>query len=327
MPDWSVFLLSALAVMVAGSGLALCADVLAQRTGLGALWFGAVFVALVTSLPELVTDVAAVRRGAADLALGDLFGSSMGNMAILAAMTLLFHTRRLLQRAALEHVLTSTLAISVTAVALLFISTGSTWAVAGVGVGPLVIAVVYALGTFAIRERQAEAARAEEREMGGALPLVVAQVGFVVAAAVILVAGPFLARSADHLADQTGLGETFFGSFALALVTSLPELAVSVAAIRIGAVNLAIANLMGSNATNMALLVALDIASPGANVLAAAAPGVQAAAAAAIILMAVGTSSIVLKAERVRLPVDLAAVLILAGYVLSLWAIYDVRGS
>jgi len=131
-------------------------------------------------------------------------------------------------------------------------------------------------------------------------------------------------ETADGL---VGLGETFFGSFALALVTSLPELAVSVAAIRIGAVNLAIANLMGSNATNMALLVALDIASPGANVLAAAAPGVQAAAAAAIILMAVGTSSIVLKAERVRLPVDLAAVLILAGYVLSLWAIYDARGS
>src|SRR3989304_915922 len=153
--------------MVAGSGLALCADVRAQRTGLGALWFGAVFVALVTSLPELVTDVAAVRRGAADLALGDLFGSSMGNMAILAAMTLLFHTRRLLQRAALEHVLTSTLAISVTAVALLFISTGSTWAVAGVGVGPLVIAVVYALGTFAIRERQGGGGRAEGGGGGG----------------------------------------------------------------------------------------------------------------------------------------------------------------
>ena len=94
--DWVVFLASAGVVIAAGVGLAFCADVLAERTGLGALWFGAVVVAVVTSLPELVTDVSAVRRGAPTLALGDLFGSSMANMAILASVTLVFPARRLL---------------------------------------------------------------------------------------------------------------------------------------------------------------------------------------------------------------------------------------
>lgn len=326
MPDWLVFLIAAGAIVIAGSGLAFCADVIADRTGLGGLWFGAVFVAFVTSLPELVTDVSAVRRGAITLALGDLFGSSMANMAILASVALLFSARRLLQRAALEHVLTAALATSQTAVALVFIEMNPGWSVLGVGPGVIVIAVLFLFGTLAIRERQAAAGVAEEREIAPGLPFPTAIVGFAVAAAVILVAGPFLAKSADHLAEQTGLGESFFGSFALALVTSLPELAVSTAAIRIGAVNLAIANLMGSNAMNMMLLLPLDVASAG-DLLSFADPGVQTAAAAAILLMAIGTSSIVLKAQRGRLPLDVAAMVILAAYAMGLWAVHSAGTS
>jgi len=323
--DWVVFLASASVVIAAGVGLALCADVLAERTGLGALWFGAVVVALVTSLPELVTDVSAVRRGAPALALGDLFGSSMANMAILASVTLVFPARRLLQRAALEHVLTAALAIAVTSLALVFISARQSWSIGGLAIGPAIVALAYVVGTYLVRERQAAAGVIEERELPLRLPLQVAVAGFLILAAAIFAAGPLLARSADRLADQTGLGETFFGSFALALVTSLPELSVSIAAIRIGAFNLAIATLMGSNATNMALLLPLELAYRPGSILTAAGPDLQIAATAAIFLMAIGTAAIVLKAERGRLPLDFAAVLMLVGYVGGLWAIYDLR--
>jgi cation:H+ antiporter len=110
---------------------------------------------------------------------------------------------------------------------------------------------------------------------------------------------------------------------ALALVTSLPELAVSISALRIGAQNLAIASLIGSNATNMALLLPLDIAYRDGPLLEEGGPALLVAAGAAVLLMSIGTMAIVLKAERGRMPVDVAALLMLATYAVGLWAIYD----
>src|SRR3990172_12419645 len=97
------FLLSGAVVVVAGSVLARMADAISEHTGLGRLWVGAVLLAAATSLPELATDVAAVRIGAPDLAVGDLFGSSLANMLILALIDLLLPRRRLFGEAAFDH--------------------------------------------------------------------------------------------------------------------------------------------------------------------------------------------------------------------------------
>ncbi len=321
MQDWALFALSAAVIVVAGAALAVFADVIIRRTGLGALWFGAVVVALVTSLPELTTGISAVRRDAPGLALGDLFGSSMANMAILAFVTLAFTKRRLLQHVALENVLTAMLAVALMALALVFISVDSLPSIAGVGLGVLAIGAVYVLGTISIRERQASATE-DEMPPASSITFKTALWGFAAAVLLIVIAAPQLVASADTLAERTGLGDTFFGTLGLALVTTLPELAVSVSALRIGAQNLAIANLLGSNATNMALLLPVGIAYKGDSLLGQAGEGEIVAAATAILLMSIGTIAIVLRAERQRLPVDLAAVLMLVVYVLGLWAVY-----
>jgi cation:H+ antiporter len=324
MTDWLTFAAAALIIVGAGSALAVFAEVIVSRTGLGALWFGAVAVALVTSLPELVTDISAARDGAPDLALGDLFGSSMANMGILAAVTLVFSTRRLLQRAALENVLSAMLATALTGLAIMAMVTDSLPDLGNVGSGSLALFLAYAVGSVMIRERQSAAQLDElERVIAAGMRLRVAVAGFLIAALFIVLAGPQLASSAGTLAARTGLGETFFGALALALVTSLPELAVSVAALRMGAQNLAIANLMGSNATNMALIFAVDIAYTDGPILENADPSLVVAGGGAIVLMAIGTMAIILKAERHRLPVDLAAVLMLAAYLFSLVAVYN----
>ncbi len=326
MPDWLIFAFAALLIVVGGATVAVCADVISHQTRIGVLWFGTVVVALVTSLPELVTDVSAVRDHAPALAMGDLFGSSMANMAILATVTLIFRARRLLQRVALEHVLTATLAIVLSALAVLFISSQSAWTVGRFGIGPLVLFIVYVGGNLAIRDRQSNAVvEHEEERVGTLLPLRTARIGFVLGAVAILVAGPFLASSADTLATQSGLGEGFFGSFVLAIITSLPELAVSITAIRVGALNLAIANLLGSNATNMALLLPLEIAYAPGSILGTAGPEIQTAAAASVLLMAIGISAIVLRSERSRTGFDMAAVLMLVSYFFGLWAVYQAR--
>lgn len=90
----------------AGTALAQFGEAIAQRTRVGRLWIGAVLLAGATSLPELGTDISATRMGALDLALGDLFGSSMANMAILLFVDLAHPSGSIFVDASRTHVLT-----------------------------------------------------------------------------------------------------------------------------------------------------------------------------------------------------------------------------
>src|SRR5690348_15189438 len=83
-----ILLLSGVAVVAAGVLLGVSGDQIASITGLGEMWTGWIMLAGATSLPEFVTDVSAVRLNSANLAAGDLFGSSLTNMAILAMIVM-----------------------------------------------------------------------------------------------------------------------------------------------------------------------------------------------------------------------------------------------
>jgi cation:H+ antiporter len=87
--------------------------------------------------------------------------------------------------------------------------------------------------------------------------------GFAMASLVIVLAAPYLAEASGEIAELSGLGGTFVGTTLVAMSTSLPELVASLAALRMGAADLALGNILGSNVFNMALLLPLDLAYPG----------------------------------------------------------------
>lgn len=259
-----------LAAIVAGAGtvLARAADAIADATGLGRLLVGSVLLAAATSLPELAVDVAAVRAGHADLAAGDLLGSSLMNLLILAGFDLCRRNgRKMLSREAASHALSATLAIAVTGLAgCAILTAGRLPAVSVFGIGgwSWAILVAYLLGARMLFIDQRISARLAPDQMPqeqgdiwrpGAI--------FLCAAAVLVTAGPCLAAVGAELADRSGLGGTFVGTTLVALTTSLPELVASLAAIRLGAIDLAIGNVFGSNAFNMIMFVPLDAACPG----------------------------------------------------------------
>ena len=84
--------------------------------------------------------------------------------------------------------------------------------------------------------------------------------GFVLAAFGLLITAPMLVLSADAIAVEGGLSETFVGTLVVGLTTSFPEVAATVAAVRLGALDLAVGNIFGSNAFNMCILFAMDVA-------------------------------------------------------------------
>ena len=306
------FTLLAVVVAAAGTVLAMTAETIAEATGLGRLVVGSLLLAGATSLPELTVDISAVRAGAVDIAVGDLFGSSLMNLLILAVVDLAQRSGRpMLSREAAAHALPATLGIALTALAAMAVLVGGRLphvSFLGIGGWSWAIVIAYLLGFRMVFINQRITARtvadAEPRSTTTTphrhrLPAALA--AFAVAALVICVAGPRLAHAASSIADRTGLGGTFVGTTLVAITTSLPELVASIVAVRAGAHDLAIGNVFGSNAFNMVLLAPLDACHSG-SLFAALSPGHAITALAGVVATAVAVLGQLYRVER-RLPI------------------------
>jgi cation:H+ antiporter len=320
------FIASGLVVVLAGTALARYADAIAETTRLGRLWIGSVLLAGATSLPELTTDIAAVKIGATDLAAGDLFGSSMANMLILAGIDLL-PPREVLRQAAFDHALAASLAISLNALATVFVLVGPDFCFLWIGPGSLLLFLVYLSGTRAVyRHATRESLTAEAPVPSEVIErppsLRRAVLGFAVAALLVLAAAPAFAWSATGIAEITGLGNTVVGTWLVGLATSLPELVACIAAVRLGAFDLAVGNLFGSNAINMAIFFPLDLVEPG-SLFAVLDPAHALSGMLAVVLMSLGLAAIVYRAERRFAMLEPSSALMVVVYGLGMWLLYQ----
>jgi cation:H+ antiporter len=286
-----------------------------------------------TSLPEIATDVSAALADAPDLAVGDLFGSSMANMAILALVDLVYRGR-VWTRVGLGQARLATVAIALTSVALLGLLVPQPIAIGWIGIETIVIVVGYLAATAWIR-RSRRTGRHEQDGSGEVIAPIgwgsEANVGvpfrhvvarFALAAGVVLVSAPFVALSAEGIARETGVGQTFVGTFLLAATTSLPELVASLTAVRIGAHDVAVGNLFGSNAFNMVALLAADLAYFPGPILSAVAPAQAVAGVGAILLMALALAAVIHGTETRIRRLEPDAVAVLLVYVLLLGAVW-----
>ena len=149
-----------------------------------------------------------------------------------------------------------------------------------------------------------------------------ARTWFIGAALLILLAAPLFANAAKRIAELSGLGATFIGTLLVGFCTSLPELVASVAAVRLGSIDLAVGNLFGSNAFNMILLFAMDLADPSTPVFAVLSPSHALTALFSIVLMSLGMAAILFRTEpRFRLLAP-SSTLMLLFYAIGMWMLY-----
>lgn len=337
---WAVFVVSAVAVGGAGWQLARQGDRISAQTGLSGLWVGAMLIAAATSLPEIITDVSAAAIDEPNLAAGDLFGSSMANMLILAVIDLMHRRRRVLQTVSQGHGVVAMLAVALTVLAAAFIITDSPLSIGHVGLETLVLAVVYLLGTrIVFRQEYVEALariaarNTEDSDDGKAstadeagrlrLPERATALRFLGAAAVIVAAGPLLALSAEGISDQTGMEASFVGVLFLATTTSLPELLSSISAVRLGSHDLAVGNLFGSNCFNMAAFVFVDFAYTPGPIFEAIEQAEVVAALVAVFLMATAMMGVIYRAERRYWFLEPDAAVIMIAYGFGLLMVYS----
>lgn len=264
---WLQFFVCAGLIGFAGPELSRSGDIIAEKTGLSHNWIGLILLATVTSLPELITGLSAVTiADVPDIAIGDVLGSCVFNLAILIVLDLMHRDEPIFHRAHQGHILAAGFGIVLigwAGMTVILANQDFTFHVGHVGLySPIMIGLYFiAVRTvFTYERNQREEFVEDVAARYGDVTLKQAVRRYLIAASVLIVAGVWLPFVGADLADAMGWNKTFVGTLLVALATSLPELVVTTAALRLGALNMAIANLLGSNLFDMLVLAIDDIA-------------------------------------------------------------------
>lgn len=324
--------LAAIVVIVAATLLAGLCDRLADERGLGKAFVGMLLLATVTSLPEVVAGATSGAIGAVDMAFGAVYGSCSFNITIIVIMNLvLAGGGSVLREARPAQLLSSSFGIVMITLSLLAVTTVAKFASRpAIQQGVEIATCVGLVSAYLVCMRLIH--RFEQRELRAGpllerIPPSAATIPRIVLVALVTIAAAWwLTKTGDVLADHPvdllggrALGKTVVGLLLLAIATSLPEIAASVAAVRINNLDMALGNVFGSNMFNILVLPVTKLTayangdpllmsgpdfSPNVNLLSGLLP---------VLLTAVAAAGIVYRTQRrvLRLGLDSVVLLIL----------------
>jgi len=268
---WLLFFLDAVLIVFAGMQLTKNAEKIAASLGLGHTWAGALLLPLATSLPELVSALRAALIAAPDLVGGNIYGSILFNLTLIALIDLAQGRCPLTARRRRTLLLTALFSAIILIVSILGYILALPYRLGWIGLDSLAIFVVYFLGSGMImhlerhRNGSFKNGRGEQEllknDRAPAWPkeLYRSILIFVLAALVIVLAGTNLTDTADAISLETGLGQTLVGTILIGITTSLPELVTTMTAVRLGFVEMAVANVFGANFLDVFILSIADL--------------------------------------------------------------------
>ena len=326
---WLIFQFAVCAVLIARAGYVLSrsADALADAYGWGRGWVGLALLATVPSLPELASGISAVAVvDAPNLAVGNALGACVFNLLFLVVVDALQREQPMYREASATHLLSAGFGVVMLGFVALSLLTGTRApAVLHVGIYSPMLLALYLLALKGVHghERQARAPGTATRS-----PVPAGQTRdewrrFGLAAGVVLVAGSWLPKVADGLATALGLSRSFVGTVLMAVVTTLPEMAVTLGALRLGALDMAIGNLLGSNLFNVMILAVDDVFYVRGPLLADAAPVHAGTAVTALVMTGLVIIGLVMRPQgRTLRVVSWISVGLVATYVINAALVY-----
>lgn len=235
------------------------ASALARKMGVSPLLVGLTIVAFGTSMPELAVSVTAALRGANEIAVGNVVGSNMFNLLVVAGLSAvicpLVMDKMLLRR---------DWPLSIFAAVLLLVAIAPDHVIARWEGAVLLVVFAVILSRqikAALNDRAqlaaAEAEAAEEAAEMTKSPVMI-WVNIVLGLACIVLGGQLAVNGATGIARMFGLSETLIGLTIVAIGTSLPELVTSIVAARKGQNEIAMGNVIGSNLFNILLILGVS---------------------------------------------------------------------
>jgi cation:H+ antiporter len=225
----------------------------ARNLGVAPLMIGLTVVAFATSAPEILVSVVAAVQGNPGLAFGNAIGSNIVNIGLVLGFTALIRPIRL-ESATLRREMPALLAVSLLTVSL-FLDTFLSRVDGLVMLTGLVIVMVW-LARLGLRSAANDPIKMDyEAEIPSDVSMRMAVVWLAVGLGTLLLGADLLVDGAVGIARYLGVSQVVIGITIVALGTSLPELAVSLASALKGEYGLAIGNIVGSNIFNLLAVI------------------------------------------------------------------------
>ena len=268
---WFAFILSSLAVVVSGFYLTKNVDLLAEAKGLSKGFLGFILLASITSLPEMITTAySSAGLGVNDQAIGNVFGSNLFNVLIFTIIGLLFTLERIHGSGetfvlSKGNIIAGIFSIMLTAFFLEWIpfetSLGQSLSIFNIDLISYFFLIAYLVAAYIIWTGSKEYEKGSDSRKSVVGSFSEAKVYLIIAvlSIIIIVASIFLSKSVKVIALTNHLNFSFAGAVLLAVVTSLPELVVSISSIHFLSPEMAHGNILGSNLFNLVNLSIADI--------------------------------------------------------------------
>jgi cation:H+ antiporter len=267
---------SAAALLAAGTRFARTVDRLADRLGIGEALAGAVLLGASTSIPGLIVTVLAAADARPDFAASNALGGIAAQTMFLALADLAYRPANLEHAAASLATLMQTVLVSALIALVLLAAVGPDVALLGVHPASVALPLVYVYGLW-LSKHARDAPMWRPRETSDTrldvpdaenltLPLGELLMRFAALAFVVGLCGVAVATAGIALVERTELSGTLVGGLFTSVVTSLPELVTAIAAVRAGALQLAVGDIVGGNAFDVLFLSAADVAFRGGSI-------------------------------------------------------------
>ena len=251
-----IFLVAALLVVTAAVFISQSGDVISKKTSLSGALVGTFLIAGATSLPELTTSLTAIYIDNPDIAVGNMLGSNVFNLLILAMVDVLYRKHRFFHRInPNDNIPIAMIGLTFLIVIIATLLTPVTVQFFGIGIEMFIIVTLYILYIRYLpnSHEEEESLPSKDMSLNAAITL------FVFSAIAVFLSGSILSLAGDRIAEISGLDSSFIGGFLIAASTSLPELVTVLAAFKLANYNMAIGSILGSNIFNIKLLVLTDV--------------------------------------------------------------------
>lgn len=276
---WLKFAASIAIILFAGTKLARYGDAISEKSGLGRIWIGLLLLAAITSMPELITGISSASLvELPDMAMGILLGSCLFNLLILAILDIIYKPAPILGRVSPGHIASAASAVFIAAAVAGGISMGDQFPqlafgwVNFFGILPLIIYLAGIYWVFRWERSCHNEPLLTKTFQYQEMSTRTVYLRFALSAAAVIGASIWLSYIGEEIAITHNLQTSFVGTLFLAITTSMPELVVTLAILRLGALDMAVADILGSNMFNLALITPVDIAYRRGPALAAISP-------------------------------------------------------
>ncbi len=320
---WVQFILLSCVIFFAARGLVRASGTIAAKRGWADLWAGFLLLSFATTLPEIFTSVsAAAVFDAPDLSIGNLLGSVVFNLFIIAVLDIFQGPGPIMREADARLVLLGGCGLGLAAVAAIGILSGFFPSLRVSPFSALLLLgylfgsrLVYSAGGSGV-PRTGESASGGERACW---------IKYIICALTVLTAGLLLVRAVDGIAHAHGLGRTFAGTLLLAAATSLPEASVTVSAVRRGSYDMALGNILGANMLNFSVIFIADVFYPKGGILGAVSANHAITALLGILMTGALIIGIIYRSRKSFALLGWDSIVIAAAYFAGSYMLYVLR--